>query len=601
MRWIAGIVATGLVAASGAVAASGDDPRFFGASDVGRAAATETVDFTVFLPSRDQAGLDRLLQAQQDPASAQYHRWIGSAEYRARFGPDPDAVQKISAELRAAGFVVTPETMGVHAVGQAAAAERLFAVELHHTLARNGKERRVADRKLTLAADWQARGAQVFAFDPHVRHHALAQRASDSPANRDSSVGNYWFDDLKQAYKAPSYQVLTGAGRTIAILIDADVHDSDMQSYFGHEGIAPPVVNRVEVNGGTGFSVNGDSLEATLDIQQAYGMAPGATIYLYVVPNLDDASIMAGLNQILADGVADIVSMSFGGCERSYSKAYNNGVSQMSTLNQYHAIFDQGNAAGVTFVAASGDAGSLQCPNPAYYNNGPAPYYFEQGVSSPADDPDVTGVGGTNLVTNDAPPSLDSSYAVENAEPDEQQPYDPDGMGKNVSGGVFASGGGWSIHFVAPSWQSYVYTGIGQRTTPDVSLHMGGCPQDTVGQCGPDRSGDYIWFNGSLQSVIGTSAATPGFAGVVALMDQYQSNRVGNVNPQMYALAYSQAHGGKRFFHQAIGGNNGLFTSNADGSLPYNMVVGNGTLNIHHFIGAITAPVAGIPQTPSNP
>ena len=63
----------------------------------------------------------------------------------------------------------------------------------------------------------------------------------------------------------------------------------------------------------------------------------------------------------------------------------------------------QGNAQGITFVASSGDEAGLECPDlelPQRRHRRPT---FVPSISTPADDPAVTAVGGGNLVTTDAP------------------------------------------------------------------------------------------------------------------------------------------------------------------------------------------------------
>lgn len=598
-----GFVAWGL--GIGALLAAGvpaSGAGLHGAADAGPAVPGETVSFTVYLPSRDPHGLEALIAAQQDSRSPEYHRWLSEADLEARFGPDPAAAARVATLLREAGFAVAPHPQGVRASGRADAADRLFGAELHHAAGRHGGDRIVARDGLHFPPALAAEGARVVDFDPFVRMHALA-RPSARPANRTSDIGPYWADDLRQAYHAVSAQVATGAGRTIAILMDADVLDSDMAAYFGgkQEATSSPSLTRVAIDGGAGFDASGDSLESTLDVQQSFGIAPGAGIILYVLHDLSDSTIMDGLNQVIADDAADIVSMSFSACEALYTAAYNDGTDETATLGQYDTIFAQGTAKGITFVAASGDDGALPCPPPGYFNGVKGSYSFGPGAGTPATDPLVTGVGGTNLRTSTG--STASTYVKENAHDDPLLPWDPYGMGTNVSGGVWGSGGGPSLYFTKPSWQKLVHTRTTMRATPDLALHMGGCPTGTVSNClDLVRSGDWEYIDGAYQAVIGTSAAAPDFAGVLAIMEQYQGGtRLGAVNQLIYQLALEKQGGQSPAFHQNIAGYNGVYTTYADASAPYNMVIGNGTVRIRRFIGAAGEPLAGVPGTSSNP
>ncbi len=567
------------------------------------------VAFDVALPPRDPAGLMHLLAAQQDAASPQFHAWIDPAEFARRFGPNPAAVAAVTARLRAAGLTVTSAPHGLRATGTVDAVNRLFGVHLRTIVTPNGVRSLAADGKLRLPAELVAGGAAVTAFDGFHRmrsglRFSAEPQVSAQPQSQASAIGPYSAADLRQAYDAPSFKNLTGQGRTIAIVMWGDVLPSDIIGYFSAEGAPVPNAAHILVNGGAPFSASSDgSIEATLDIQQSASMAPGASILLYVVPTASDSDLLAGLNQIVSDNYADIVSMSFGACEKLYTAAYNNGTDLTATLDQYDHVFQQGNAQGITFIAASGDNGALQCPPVAYFNTTPG-LSWQLGASHPATSPSVTAVGGTNLVTTVIPGSSASLYLGEHAFGDPLLPNDPYNQGVTLTGGYWGSGGGPSIHFTRPSWQGLVSTGTTMRATPDLSLNMGGCPSGIAATpCGPYRTSDYLLFNGAISGVIGTSASAPAFAGVLALIEQYLGNRrLGNLNTAIYQIAAAQTPSSKtQPFHRTIGGFNGSFSANADGSLPYNMVIGNGSLDILQAMGAFNIPAAGNPGTPSNP
>jgi subtilase family serine protease len=113
--------------------------------------------------------------------------------------------------------------------------------------------------------------------------------------------------------------------------------------------------------------------------------------------------------------------------------------------------------------------------------------------------------------------------------------------------GLWSSGGGASIIYPKPSWQ--MGTGVpadGKRDVPDVSLTSAG------------HDGYLIYQEGSLYVVGGTSAATPAFAGVMALVVQHMGARQGNANTVFYSLASKQRAGGASVFHDITGGNNSV-------------------------------------------
>ena len=97
-----------------------------------------------------------------------------------------------------------------------------------------------------------------------------------------------------------------------------------------------------------------------------------------------------------------------------------------------------------------------------------------------------------------------------------------------------SSGGGASVVFAKPSWQ----TGAGvpndnARDVPDVSL-----------SASADHDGYFVYTGGSLQVYGGTSVAAPTFAGITVLLNQYLVSKgvqsrpgQGNLNPALYKLA----------------------------------------------------------------
>src|SRR5581483_1012922 len=117
-------------------------------------------------------------------------------------------------------------------------------------------------------------------------------------------------------------------------------------------------------------------------------------------------------------------------------------------------------------------------------------------------------------------------------------------------GTIVGGTGGPSILFGKPAWQSA--SGVpndGARDVPDISL-------DSAAQHDP-----YLIFtdNGQLGFEGGTSVATPIFAGMVVLLNQYLVSKgiqakpgVGNITPALYRLAHSTPQA----FHDITQGNN---------------------------------------------
>jgi subtilase family serine protease len=582
---------------------------------LGKAPPNQSVKFLVKLPLRNATELDQLISEQGDIHSPLYHHFLTPKQFASEFGPTAASRARVEAAMKAAGFAIDragSQAYQVHA--PSATVERAFAVRMSLLRSSNGYVSAVTKQALTLPPGLGREGASVVGIG-YVRPKQLFMRLSRiRPSNRYSAVGPYWFTDLKQAYSYPSWSEVRGRNANIGIEMSSDVLDSDTKGYFDSEDYtaishAPvPTVVRHYVFGGAPFDPNSDaSFEASLDVQQSLGSAPGAIAHLYDIPDLSDNSIIAGYFQIVEDDIVDVTSSSFGGCELAYTPAYNGGVDYRYILTIYHDIFAQGNVEGQTFLASSGDSSGLACPTPSYYVNGENGQ-FVPSIDDPADDPNVTAVGGTNLITTTPPnpqpnpPVLTSKYVRESEFGDPEIPYDVYGYGNGsvVTGGYWGSGSGRSQIFSMPSYQKrYGLSGSG-RSIPDVSMQMGGCPAGIAASCGADDSASILAFDGYLYGVIGTSASSPEFAGVLALLVAHGGSRLGNVNTTLYELGAANDALPYHFFHDGIPGYNGVVTEKA-GKKGYSQITGLGTPYVDNLVGATNLPVAGNPQTPSNP
>ncbi len=603
------------------------------------AVAAPAVDFIVSLPLRNQAELETLVINQSDPRSPLYHHFLTPAQFRAGYAPTAAQMKAAADAMRAAGFTLTEaSSQALRFHGSVAAAGAAFGV--HFDVAGTPSRARPVTRDaIVLPAALAASGAVVVGLTKRA-HMQVASRVVARPQNRDSLSGGYWFTDLRQAYSFPSFKTgLTGRGATIGIVIDSAVDPTDLPTYFEHEkfstysgGVPIPTVLLRPVDGGApvesptdAYNPNEDGVEAALDLQMSLGSAPGATGIVYDIPDLNDDSIVAGYIDVVEDNLVDIVNSSFGECEAAeYQAAFQpDGVGRSGILRVYHSLFLQGNAQGITFVASSGDSGELSCPGAPYFAHG-LPSVFGRGNEFPASDPNVVAVGGTNLVTTPPPAKGDSrtsKYVNENAYGDPELPWDPYGLGAQVAGGVFASGGGESTYYLTPHYQTLLQTPNTFRTTPDVSMQMGGCPLGIAVLGGPGNScgfapplydgqpRSFVWtrYSGPFTTLsgyiglIGTSASAPEFAGLLAVKAQSLKSRLGNANELIYALAVANGSFPYGFYHQEIPGYNGVFAILTRTLPNYNPLVGVGTPYAQNFLGVPTAPAAGDPQTPSNP
>jgi subtilase family serine protease len=154
------------------------------------------------------------------------------------------------------------------------------------------------------------------------------------------------------------------------------------------------------------------------------------------------------------------------------------------------------------------------------------------GVFVPASIPEVTAVGGTEFLEGTGKYWSDAagenlatalSYIPEMAWNDTVQ-----------DGGLAATGGGISIFYPRPEWQT------GQGIPDDQWRHV----PDIAFSASWDHDGYQVIMHGAAGSAGGTSATAPFFAGVLALLNQQLSGSgsqerlgLGNINPKLYQLA----------------------------------------------------------------
>jgi len=590
---------------------------------VSAAAPQDVVEFGVFLPLRHTDKLDALIEKLHDTNSPQYHQWLQPQQFMAQFGPRPSDIEAVKRALTARGLTIVSTTAhGVRVSGSAAAVAQAFSAPLEK-VSRQSHTRFQARHGLQVPAELAALSPRIVglgALPEHHPHARIVRQLGDAAVdNRYGTTGAYWFDDLKQAYDYPAYNSSTdGSNVNVAVLMEDLIFPNDVAAAFNHEkfttitGKPAPGTTTVTVDGGGTLGGPG-AFEASLDVQQVLGGAPGSNVTLVSIPDLSDQSIIDGYTYIVDKNQFDIVNSSFGGCELQYSPAYNNGVDYSDILKTYHEIFQQGNAQGITFVASSGDQGGLTCPS-ADYGTGPNPV-FTVGVSTPAADPSVTAVGGGNLVTVATAGSLDSTYVRESAFGDPEIPYDIYGIGSNVSGGYWGAGGGISTYFAKPAYQYLVNTGSrSMRTLPDVGMQVGGCPGGISASCGADDSAAVVAYGvglgGGFYGVIGTSVSSPEFVGALALFEQSlgkKNHRMGNANYYLYAAGALQTLAGGQnapaalqFYHRGIPGFDGYYSGGSP-SANYDYIYGNGSPNVRKLFGFAQRKPAGIPQTPTNP
>ncbi len=317
--------------------------------------------------------------------------------------------------------------------------------------------------------------------------------------------------------------------------------------------------------------------EATLDVECAHLIAPGARIILVETPVAETQGvqgfpqIVAAENYVIEHHLGQVISQSFGSGEDDFPDA--NAIRALRSANTNAA------AAGVTMLAAAGDNGVDE-------EDLEGGYFAHREQSWPSSDPLVTSVGGTQM-------HLDAAGERER----------PDTVWKEVepTGPSWAGGGGPSHVFGRPAYQRLLETGSGPwRATPDISMNAGDKPGLVVfssyrSKVEGEPNGPTFW------DAAGTSVASPLFAGVVALIDQVAGHPVGQLNPALYQLAANDGWGAASGLVDVTEGNNGFLERGEDGEtllrVPgfharpgYDMASGLGTVDAFQLAHALAGP-----------
>ena len=487
-----------------------------------------------------QADLDRLLVEQQDRSSRNYHAWLTPEQFGDRFGVSSDDVSRVVSWLRGEGFAVREISRARNWIwfsgtaGQVQAALRTqirrYTIdgELHFA---NDVEPSVPAAIEPLVSGFEG----LDDFLPKTRQSRrvpvsqMSARSLTRPQFTGSASSHFLApDDFATIYDLnPLYSAgYDGSGQRIVVIGQSAVDVNDIRVFRLLYGLPDNDPQVMLVPGSDDPGSTSDELEADLDIEWAGAIARNAKI-IYVYSSDVRVSVYYAINQDLGS----IVSYSFGSCEQKVSGA---------ALDVTRALAQQANAQGMTWVAASGDSGAAGCDSVTKNKAS-----LGLGVSFPASLPEVTAVGGTQFDEADGvywSRSNSSSFASALS-------YIPErAWNESDASGLASSGGGLSRTFTRPLWQagSGVPT-VNLRAIPDLSMAAG------------FHDGYLVSGGGDLFVLSGTSAATPAFAGILAVINQYQElNGVetrsgqGNINPNLYRVAQNRADA----FHDVTNGDN---------------------------------------------
>jgi hypothetical protein len=567
--------------------------------------------------AQQEADLRTWLQSTQDPNSPGFRNWLTPEQFGQRFGVSDSDLATVQSWLQSHGFTTNRVAKGRTAIefsGTVGQVQAAFHTSLHRYSV-NGETHwaNATDPQIPAALAPVVAGlARLNNFSPRAQfirapsgvYNSVTRRIEPEYTTGNASNGYTIYlgpADAATVYDTPTSlnpnytgtpgTAYDGTGTTIGIAGDSNIDINQNANYRATFGLSPKATTVVVDGADPGE--NGDAIEAYLDTQISTGIAPNANIILYTAADTSfNSGLFLAIDRAIDDNQADILNVSFGGCEASQ------GVGG----NQYiYNLWQQAAAQGISVTVSTGDSGSAGCDN----ENTETSAHYGLAVNGIASTPYNIAVGGTDFDTlfSNFPTSFTTYVDVTNALPDHrsalkyipEKPWndstfqnDNTTIGANVpwtatqyssNANIVAAGGGVSscststssackAGYAVPNWQSSFATDQTGRNLPDVSLLAGnGLYGATWGLCtdqdynssgvlqtdcaGTPSTGS----NFNLTGVGGTSAAAPAMAGILALVKQKVGSRLGQADYVLYDLAKSKY---STVFHDVTSGNNSV-------------------------------------------
>ena len=425
-------------------------------------------------------------------------------EFRTAYGADPADVEKVEDFANQHGLDVVQMSIAQRSVrlsGTVKEMQAAFGVKLKAYRTTKTKQT-FRGRTGTVSVPKELAGIVegVFGLDnrPQAQPHFRFRPPKRGFQPRADAAKPMTPPQVAKLYNFPSN--LDGSGQCIAIIeLGGGFRTKDLTAYFKNLGIKKPRVAAVSVGGahnepdGPSKDANG---EVMLDIEVAGAVAPGAKIAVYFAPNTDEG-LLAAVNAAIHDNIRNpsVISISWGSSEANWTD---------QARKDFDSACADGATMGITVTVSAGDHGAPDTDDPAE---------TRANVDFPASSPNVLACGGTRLI-GDA--TGITSETVWN---------DHDG---------WATGGGVSEFFPLPSYQKSA--GVPKSINPGGKVGRG--VPDVCGNADSD-TGFIIRVDGSNQVIGGTSAVSPLWAGLIAVLNSGRPQPVGFITPKLYALSSS--------------------------------------------------------------
>ncbi|MGD0544069.1 MAG: S53 family peptidase [Candidatus Acidiferrales bacterium] len=565
----------GAQSASGAVTSqviAGNTPGFIATGkNIGPEEASTTISVTLWLQPHNRAALDTLAEQLYDKSSTNYHQWLKPAQLISQFAPtaaDLGLAKQFLTEHNLKVTNVGPANFSVTAQGTVAEVQKAFSVQIDKFTVGSETHRGNVNNP-TIVGPAAAVVAAVYGLDDYTATHPVAQVTnafkSSTPAATAAKLSGVTSDGIfysGQCFPGTATEVFTTGGALpfgtytgntygqpangggLGSLPPCGYDPAEVQTAYNLNGLytegfhgegqtiviidwygSPYItadanvfssLNNLPPLTSSNFNIiyypyncncGGIDPEINLDVEWSHALAPQANIILLVPPSASFADINNATVYAITYGLGNVISGSYGAPESLVPPVI---LEQSSLISELAAV------SGISTNYATGDEGDDTV------------YGIPPTVSTPADSPYSTGVGGVSLATNS-----DNTMAWQS------------GWGTNATGIVappfaggyvadpplnfgfqFGSGGGASGFFLKPSFQKKV---SGKwRELPDISW-----------LADPYTGAEIVLFDGSGEAVAvygGTSLATPMFSAIWAIANQEAGVPLGQAAPYLYSM-----------------------------------------------------------------
>jgi kumamolisin len=427
------------------------------------------------------------------------------AEYGLAHGADPSDFEAIEQFAHENGLTVVERheaSRRIVLAGPVDKVQKAFNVELGtYNVPERGLQYRGRKGEVCVPSQIHPAVLAVLGLDdrpiakPHMRRKGTPTPGSFDPPQ------------LAKLYNFP--EGVDGSGETVAIIeLGGGYSTTDLKTYFQKLGIKTPSVTAVSVDGGTNSPGGDADGEVMLDIEVVGAVAPGAKIAVYFAPNTDQGFVDA-ISQAVHDSTRNpsLISISWGASEDAWTDQARKAMD---------AAFQDAAALGVTVTVAAGDDGSSDGASDGKLH-----------VDFPASSPYVLGCGGTKVVASAGKITSETVW-------------------NELTAKEGATGGGVSKAFPLPAYQQ----AAGVPVQPETHFKGRGVP-DVSGDADP-VTGYNVRVDGKDMVIGGTSAVSPLWAALLALINQHLGKPVGFINPLLYQIS-SPA------FEDITSGNNGHY------------------------------------------